>query len=126
RRMYTAERQRGVREREFTQVVRHTSAGIARVALDGRVLWANPRLLDMLGLSWRDVQGMDFRQLVPADEPRWAAGQLGRLLVGEIDHYVAERRCLRPDGHEALPVLCTMSAIPEGEGGEVSSLLVVL
>lgn len=126
RRMYTAERQRGVREREFTQVVRHTSAGIARVALDGRVLWANPRLLDMLGLSWRDVQGMDFRQLVPADEPRWAAGQLGRLLIGEIDHYVAERRCLRPDGHEALPVLCTMSAIPEGEGGEVSSLLVVL
>ena len=81
RRLRTAERTRWLREREFSQVVRHASAGIARVALDGQVLWSNARLLEMLGLDERALKGLDFRQLVPPDEPAWASKQLGRLLV---------------------------------------------
>lgn len=126
RRVRAAERQRGVREREFTQLVRHTSAGIARVAPDRRVLWANARLLDMLGMTWQELDGVDFHERVPADKPAWAAAQFGRLLAGEIDHYVSERQLLRGHAMAPLPVLCTMTAVPQGDSDEPAPLIVVL
>ena len=116
RRMRRAEQVRLAMAQELTQIVRHAPAGFARVAPDGRFLWANDRLCRLLGLPLARVRGLDFREVVPAHDRDWANAQLARLLAGEIDHYVDERECLRPADGRRLPVLCTVTQIPGADG----------
>ena len=95
RRMRRAEKVRMAMAQELTQIVRHAPAGFARVARDGRFLWANPRLCDLLGAEPAQTLSLNFRDVMIAQDPDWAASQLQRLLAGEIDHYVGERHCQR-------------------------------
>ena len=61
---------------ELTQIVRHAPAGFARVALDGRFLWANTRLCDLLGAEPVQTLSLNFRDVMIAQDPDWAASQL--------------------------------------------------
>lgn len=105
------ERARALREDEFSQVVRYASAGIARVRIDGQMLWANPRLLAMLNVGESDLPNLNWRSFVRASDAAEVDQQLERLLAGDIDHYVGERQCLRAGGLEPLPVLCTVTLV---------------
>lgn len=96
RRMRRAEKVRWATARELSQVVRHAPAGFARVAPDGRFLWANERLCALLGVTLAQVRILNFRDVMLAREPDGATLQLARLLAGEIDHYVDERECQPP------------------------------
>lgn len=51
RRMHRAEKVRWSVARELSQIVRYAPTGFARLAPDGRFLWANKRLCDMLGAT---------------------------------------------------------------------------
>ncbi len=121
-----AERQRLLREVEFSQVVRHASAGIARVRIDGQVLWANPRLLDMLNVGERELPDLNWRSFVRSPNSAESDQQLRRLLAGEIDHYVSERQCQRMGGLAPLPVLCTVTVVRAGQGEPGDSLICAL
>jgi len=121
-----AERKRRLRENEFSQVVRHASAGIARVQIDGQVLWANPRLLDMLNVDESDLPNLNWRSFVQSPNSAEVAQQLKRLLAGDIDHYVGERQCLRAGGLEPLPVLCTVTVVRDGHDTSGDSLICAL
>lgn len=121
-----AERKRRLREDEFSQVVRYASAGIARVRIGGQILWANPRLLEMLNVGESDLPNLNWRSFVPSANSAEIAEQLKRLLAGEIDHYVGERQCLRAGGLEPLPVLCTVTRVRAGEDASGDSLICAL
>ncbi|MFN4119983.1 putative bifunctional diguanylate cyclase/phosphodiesterase [Acidovorax sp.] len=110
-----AEKVRLAMSRELTQIVRHAPAGIARVAPDGRFLWANARLCDLLGEPQAQVCTRNLRDVLLPSDPDAAAAQLSRLLAGEIDHYVDERECLRPGDGRTVPVLCTVTLVPEAD-----------
>ena len=125
RRMRRAEKVRMAMAQELTQIVRHAPAGFARVALDGRLLWANTRLYDLLGAESVQTLSLNFRDVMIAQDPDWAASQLERLLAGEIDHYVGERHCLRLDNGRRVPVLCTVTLAPE-VGDEPAHLVCVV
>ena len=125
RRMRRAEKVRMAMAQELTQIVRHAPAGFARVALDGSFLWANARLCDLLGATPAQTLGLNFRDVMIAQDPDWAASQLERLLAGEIDHYVGERHCLRLDNGRRAPVLCTVTLAPE-VGDEPAHLVCVV
>ena len=125
-RLRVTERKRLEREEEFSQVVRHASAGIARVRIDGQVLWANPRLLDMLNVGESDLPNLNLRSFVQSPHSAEVAEQLKRLLAGDIDHYVGERQCLRAGGLEPLPVLCTVTRVRAGEDASGDSLICAL
>ncbi|MBV7542347.1 bifunctional diguanylate cyclase/phosphodiesterase [Acidovorax sp. sic0104] len=125
RRMRRAEKVRWAMARELSQVVRHAPAGFARVAPDGRFLWANERLCELLGVTLAQVRILNFRDVMLAREPDGATLQLARLLAGEIDHYVDERECQPPDGGRRVPVLCTVTQIPEA-GDEPAHLVCVV
>ncbi|MDR6765500.1 diguanylate cyclase (GGDEF)-like protein/PAS domain S-box-containing protein [Acidovorax delafieldii] len=125
RRMRRAEKVRMAMAQELTQIVRHAPAGFARVALDGRFLWANTRLCDLLGAEPVQTLSLNFRDVMIAQDPDWAASQLERLLAGEIDHYVGERHCLRLDNGRRVPVLCTVTLAPE-VGDEPAHLVCVV
>ncbi|MFO1233440.1 MAG: EAL domain-containing protein [Paenacidovorax caeni] len=123
--MRRAEKVRMAMAQELTQIVRHAPAGFARVALDGRFLWANTRLCDLLGAEPVQTLSLNFRDVMIAQDPDWAALQLQRLLAGEIDHYVGERHCLRLDNGRRVPVLCTVTLAPE-VGDEPAHLVCVV
>ena len=123
--MRRAEKVRMAMAQELTQIVRHAPAGFARVALDGRFLWANTRLCDLLGAEPVQTLSLNFRDVMIAQDPDWAASQLQRLLAGEIDHYVGERHCLRLDNGRRVPVLCTVTLAPE-VGDEPAHLVCVV
>ena len=125
RRMRRAEKVRMAMAQELTQIVRHAPAGFAQVALDGRFLWANTRLCDLLGAEPVQTLSLNFRDVMIAQDPDWAASQLERLLAGEIDHYVGERHCLRLDNGRRVPVLCTVTLAPE-VGDEPAHLVCVV
>lgn len=112
RRMRRAEKVRMAMARELTQIVRHAPAGIARVAPDGQFLWANHRLVEMLGGTLMQVLSLNFRDVMVAQDRDWAMRQLERLMAGEIDHYVGERQCQRLDTGRTVPVLCTVTRVP--------------
>lgn len=122
-RLRVAEGKRMLREVEFSQVVHHASAGIARVRIDGEVLWVNPRMLDMLNVDQHDLPSLNLRSFVQSTNSAEAAQQLKRLLAGEIDHYVGERQCLRAGGLEPLPVLCTITVVRGGQDASGDSLI---
>ncbi|MBD9394739.1 bifunctional diguanylate cyclase/phosphodiesterase [Acidovorax sp. ACV01] len=125
RRMRRAEKVRWAVARELSQVVRHAPAGFARVAPDGRFLWANARLCDLLGASLERVCTLNFRDVMLAVDSDWAAAQLSRLLAGEIDHYVGERDCLRPGDGRKVAVLCTVTLVPESDAEPAHLVCVV-
>ncbi|WP_226446664.1 putative bifunctional diguanylate cyclase/phosphodiesterase [Acidovorax radicis] len=109
RRVNRAEEVRMAMAHELAQIVRHAPAGIARVALDGQLLWANQRLCDMLGASMQQMLTLNFRQVAIAHDDAWVAGQLDQLIAGEVDHFAGERHCQRLDNGLAVVMLCTVT-----------------
>ena len=99
--------------KELAQIVRHAPAGFARLASDGQFLWANERLCELLGVPLIQVSTLNFRDVMVASDRDLAVSQMARLLSGEIDHYVGERECLRPGDGGQVPVLCTVTLVPE-------------
>lgn len=110
--------------RELAQVMRHTPAGIARVALDGRIQWANERLCELLAVSLDELVTMNIRQVMPAPDLEVARAQLDRLIAGDIDDYVSERECVRPGDGGRVPVLCTVTYVPQTR--EIAAYIVCL
>ena len=106
-----AEYQRALAENSTMRTLHHVPAGIARIAPDGAILWANARLLEMLGSTPEQVRALNFRTVVPACDLSNAIHQLERLLAGDIDHYLSERTCLRQNDDQGVPVLCTITLV---------------
>ena len=111
RRAQRAEHKRAVAENSTIRTLHHVPAGIARMSPDGAILWANARLLEMLGTTPAQVLTLNFRSVVPACDLSDAIQQLKRLLAGDIDHYLSERACLRQSDGQVLPVLCTITLV---------------
>ena len=126
RRVQQAERGRVVAKRRTAAMLRHAPAGLARIDLGGRLLWANERLLHMLGAGPEQLVNVQFCDVVRSNDTPDAHAQFQRLLLGDIDHYVAEHQCHRLSGDGGvLPVLCTITLVA-AEESEAAHLLCVL
>ena len=112
-RMRSAEKGRNALAQELAQIVLHAPIGIARVAPDGRLLWANACLCSMLDLDFAQVLALNFHDVVQAHDREEGARQWARLLAGEVEHEMVERKCLRPGSRVVTPVLCTMTHVPQ-------------
>lgn len=113
--MRRAEKVRMTMAKELAQIVRHAPAGFARVAADGRFLWANDRLCELLGAPPARVCALSFNEVMRAADQELADAQLALLLAGEIDHYLGERECQRLSDGRMVPVLCTVTLVPEAD-----------
>ena len=125
RRIRSAEKVRLAMVQELSQIVRHAPAGVARMEIGGRFLWANARLCALLGVSFEQVTRLNFRDVLVTPNREWALAQLDRLLAGEIDHYVDERECQRQDDGRKVSVLCTVTLVPDA-GDEPAHLVCVV
>jgi PAS domain S-box-containing protein len=78
-------------EWELADYFQHARIGLQRLALDGRILRANPAALEMLGYAADEYLGRDFTALL--DDPMEGAELLESIVRGEelVDHEIRVR-----------------------------------
>ncbi|WP_280191501.1 putative bifunctional diguanylate cyclase/phosphodiesterase [Delftia sp. PS-11] len=111
---------------ELALLARHAPAGMAQVLLGGaRIGWANERLAGWLGRSAESLQGEDFRQLVPPDDPQETLRLFDALIAGHIDSFQVQRRCVHAGTGQITPVLCTASLVDPHSPGPATMVCVL-
>src|SRR5262245_30510042 len=87
-------------EARFRAIFENAAVGIARVAPDGRWLEVNQRLCDILGYSREELLTKTFGDIAHSDDLETDLRMKERLLAGEIESYLREKRYYRKDGSE--------------------------
>lgn len=85
-------------KRRFRAAFEMAPVGAAHVAPDGRWLWANERLLKIVGYSREELLARTFQDITHRSDLDVDLEQGKRLLSGEIDAFSMEKRYLHKDG----------------------------
>ena len=102
-------------EDRFRSAFTHSAIGMALVSLDGRLLQVNKSLSAMLGHPAEDLLKTDFQTLTHPDDLPADLEYVRRLVAGEIQAYVMEKRYFHRDGH-IISVSLSVSLVRDGEG----------
>jgi PAS domain S-box-containing protein len=102
-------------EAGFRAIFENAAVGIARLAPDGHWLEVNQRLCDIVGYSREELMTKNFADITHPDDLEQDLGAMRRLLAGEIDTYLREKRYCRKDGSVVWANL-TVSMMPKADG----------
>ena len=90
--------------------------GIAQVGPDGRMREVNARLCEILGRTREELAQLTFGRITHPDDLDANLGGMRDMLAGRRDHYVTEKRYLRPDGGVVWArIASTLQRKPNGE-----------
>jgi PAS domain S-box-containing protein len=87
-----------VSEERFRETFENAAVGIAHVGLDGRWLWVNQTLCDIVGYSPDELLKKTFQEITHPGDLEADLASARRLLLGEISSYAREKRYVRKDG----------------------------
>src|SRR5262245_56981927 len=85
-------------EARFRSIFENAAVGIARVAPDGHWLEVNQRLCDIVGYTREELMTKTFGDITHPDDLEADLMALRRMLAGEVDTYLREKRYRRKDG----------------------------
>ena len=85
-------------EERLRATFNQAAVGIIVADLNGRFLEANPRMCDILGYSFDQLQRLTFTQTIHPEDLSETQAQMRILLGGEIPHCSFEKRYIRKDG----------------------------
>ncbi len=102
-------------DERFRATFEQAAVGIAHLAPDGRYLRANPCLCRMLDYSLDEIQKMNVRDVIAADDIALLQRNLQDALSGKVEGYSGEKRYKRRDGGIAW-VESTVSLVRDGDG----------
>jgi PAS domain S-box-containing protein len=88
----------GDSEARFRGVFENAAVGIARVAPDGRWMEVNQRLCDIVGYAREELMTKTFGDITHPDDLEQDLEAMRRMLAGDIDTYLREKRYYRKDG----------------------------
>ncbi|MFN2424865.1 MAG: PAS domain S-box protein, partial [Candidatus Binatia bacterium] len=93
------------------------AAGIAISSLGGGGFFVqvNQAFCDMVGYTAEELRGLDVNTLTHPDDLADGVALACRLVAGEIDRFVTEKRYLRKDG-EVVWARVSVSRVPAGDG----------
>lgn len=97
RQLFVAQTQRES-ERQFRATFEQAGMGIAHIALDGRWLRVNQRLCAILGYTADELLQTSILEITCPEDLDKDRDQARRLMLGEIQQYQIEKRCIRRDG----------------------------
>jgi PAS domain S-box-containing protein len=113
-------------EQRFRAIFNFSGVGITmRPAHDRRLPWTemNDRFCKLLGYTRQELSALSTAAITPADEQERAARGIERLLNGEIQGYVREKRLTRKDGTE-IWIDLSVTALPDAQGRPESIIAV--
>ncbi|MBX3024990.1 response regulator [bacterium] len=93
----------------------HAVVGMAMVALDGRWLEVNRALCDIVGYDQAELLATTFQAITHPDDLERDLANVGRMIRGEIPHYVMEKRYLHKQGH-AVWIYLGVSLVRHADG----------
>ncbi len=85
-------------EKLFRETFEQTAVGMAHVSLDGQWLRVNDRLCDIVGDSRAALLRKTFQDITHPEDVAADVENAKRLLGGEVESYVMEKRYVRADG----------------------------
>ena len=98
----TEEKNRVIQESEalFRAVFDNAAIGIAQLSPQGKFLQINQRYCDILGYTREDIlnQGFDFQRVTLAEDLVQDRQAAARMVAGEIDNYLVEKRYVHQSG----------------------------
>ncbi len=92
-----AEKELRESEERFRAIVSQTAAGMARTARDGKILWANQKLCEMLGYEDFELVGKTFQEITHPEDLDKSIAKFKHVLSKRTPFEV-EKRYLRKDG----------------------------
>lgn len=102
-------------EQRFRATFEQAAVGIAHVALDGRWLLVNDRLLEIVGFGRDELLALTFQDITHPDDLAADVEQVGRLITGELATYEMEKRYFRRD-RSLVWVNLTVSLVRHDDG----------
>ncbi len=102
-------------EARFRAIFENAAVGIARVAPDGRWLEVNQRLCDIVGYDREELMTKTFADITHQDDLEQDLGALRRMLAGEVETYLREKRYYHKDG-SVVWVHLTVSLTRKADG----------
>ena len=100
-------------EERFASMVELAAIGISHVDLEGRFIYANKQLCDMLGYTREELLRLTVKQVSHPDDQLVTVADGARLHAGEIESFKAEKRYLRKNGTPvwvSLAIACKRTA----------------
>jgi PAS domain S-box-containing protein len=85
-------------EERFRLTFEHAGVGMAHVAANGRWLRVNHKLCNILGYSQAELCNMKFQDITHPDDLPADLAQSEKVMTGELDSFVMEKRYIRKDG----------------------------
>lgn len=85
-------------EERFRVTFEQAGAGIAHAAPNGDFLRINQRFCDLVGYSRAEMLAKNFRDVTYSEDLESNLLHMQRLLNGEIENYLTEKRYVRKDG----------------------------
>lgn len=103
-------------DRHFVAAFTHATVGMAIVGLDGNFLDVNESLCRILGLSREDLRGRSMLEVTDPRDHALGAEDLRRLVAGETDSVLHEKRYISGTG--ATVVVRLSVAVVRDESGQ--------
>src|SRR5262249_50669017 len=82
----------------FGAIFENAAVGVACVAPDGRWVEVNQRLCDIVGYTREELMTKNFADITHPDDLEQDLGAMRRMLAGEIETYLREKRYYHKDG----------------------------
>jgi PAS domain S-box-containing protein len=102
-------------EERFGKALAQAAVGMSLTGTNGRYLQVNDAFCSIFGFTREELGELDSYSIThPEDRERYAAINR-RMLAGEINDYIIEKRCLRKDG-DAVWVRNSVSLAHDAEG----------
>ncbi len=93
----------------------HIGIGVAEVAADGRLLWVNGELCDLMGYSADELIGRSVFDETYAEALEADRAQFRQQVAGKLPRYTTEKRFRRKDGG-TFWALITSSSLCDAQG----------
>ncbi len=111
-------------EERYSSTVELAAIGIAHVDLEGRFMWANKQLCDMLGYGMDELLGLTIRDVSHPEDVDVTTEDRTRLHANEIDSLTTEKRYVRRDG-ETIWVRIKSTLKRNAEGAPLYDISIV-
>ena len=109
---------------DYSSLVELAAIGISHVDLQGRFVYVNRQLCDMLGYSRDELLQLTIRDISHPDDRSTTDTDQARLYAGEINSFKAEKRYVRRDG-SPIWVRLTVAAKRTAEGRTLHHISIV-
>jgi PAS domain S-box-containing protein len=102
-------------EARFQATFDQAAVGISQVALDGRILTANPRLCEILGYDQGELTGLTSADLSTPEDAVKTWQMIQRLCSGAYSTFTEEKRIFRKDGSQVW-ISISVSLVRDAQG----------